>query len=212
MRVVLVHGILDTGKVFRSLSDALTERGAECLTPSLTPNDGRDGLEVLAGQLAGIVDSAWGPDAPIDLIGFSMGGLIARYYLQELGGHRRTRRFFAISAPFGGSLWSRLHWGFGVSQMRPGSPFLAQLEQSAALLEGMELHSYWTPFDLVIIPPTSSVWDRAENTRVLAPCHPCMLWSRTLREHIAARMGLGESAPRLERDAASIPRRPPGGP
>jgi len=191
MRVALVHGILDTGKVFDSLADYLTRRGSECATPSLIPNDGRNGLESLAVQLCGAIDSAWGPDSPIDLIGFSMGGLIARYYLQELGGHRRTRRFFAISTPFGGTLWSHLYLGHGVSQMRAGSAFLGQLEQGAGLLEGIELYSYWTPFDLVVLPPTSSVWDRAENIRILAPCHPCMLWSHALRQDIAARMGLG---------------------
>jgi hypothetical protein len=57
-------------------------------------------------------------------------------------------------------------------------------------LDGIELYSFWTPFDLVIVPPTSSVWPPAENVRVLAPCHPCMLWNRALKAQIASRMGL----------------------
>lgn len=188
--VVLVHGILDTGKVFRSLRADLMAHGARCLAPSLEPSDGRDGLEDLAHKLAATIEAQWGQERPIDLIGFSMGGLIARYYLQELGGHLRTRRFFAISAPFGGTLWSRLYPGLGAAQMAPGSAFLGRLEQTEDLLDGIELYSFWTPFDLVIIPPASSIWPRAENIRVLAPCHPCMLWSRELKGHIVSRMGL----------------------
>lgn len=195
MQVVLVHGILDTGKVFRSLTAHLTALGAQCLTPSLEPNDGRCGLEELARKLAAAIDARWGPERPIDLIGFSMGGLISRYYLQELGGHRRTRRFVAISAPFAGTLWSHVYPGLGVAQMAPGSAFLAQLDQTADLLDGLELYSFWTPFDLVIIPPTSSVWPRARNIRVLAPCHPCMLWSRELKGQIASCLGLISPGP-----------------
>jgi triacylglycerol lipase len=195
MRVVLVHGILDTGKVFRSLTAYLSALGAHCLTPSLEPSDGRDGLEDLARKLAAAIDAHWGPDQPIDVIGFSMGGLVARYYLQELGGHRRTRRFFAISSPFGGTFWSHLYPGLGAAQMAPGSAFLAQLDQTVDLLDGIALYSFWTPFDLVIVPPTSSVWPPAENIRVLAPCHPCMLWSGELKGHIASRMGLPRPDP-----------------
>jgi triacylglycerol lipase len=190
MRVVLVHGIYDNGAVFSSLSGYLGKRGAECLAPSLLPSDGSAGLEDLARKLAAIVDGAFGPDTPIDLVGFSMGGLVSRYYLQELGGYRRTRRFFAISVPFAGSWWSRVYPGQGIAQMRPGSAFLAQLDQTADLLDGVSVYSYWTPFDLVIVPPTSSVWTHAENIRLLAPCHPCMLWNRALMEDIAGRMGL----------------------
>ena len=91
-------------------------------------------------------------------------GLIQKLdYLQELGGHRRTRRFFAISSPFGGTFWSHLYPGLGAAQMAPGSAFLAQLDQTVDLLDGIALYSFWTPFDLVIVPPTSSVWPPAEN-------------------------------------------------
>lgn len=194
MAVVMVHGILDTGKVFRRLAADLEARGARCLCPSLSPSDGRDGLPDLSGKLDAAIREGVAAQEPIDLIGFSMGGLISRYWLQELGGHARVRRFFAISVPFAGSLWSWLMPSAGVRQMRPGSGFLAELEAGAGRLDGIEIVSYWTPFDLVIVPPSSSVWERAENIPLLVPCHPCMLWSRALREDIAARIGLSPGA------------------
>jgi triacylglycerol lipase len=185
MQVVMVHGIRDTGAKFRRMQPYLEARGHRCLAPSLTPNDGRDGLEPLARQLGDAVDAAWGPQARFALIGFSMGALIARLYLQELGAHRRCDRFFAVSAPMAGSAWAWLGWGEGVRQMRPGSALLRRLDRGVDRLRGTALYSYWTPLDAVIVPPTSSVWPRARNRRIWAACHPCMLWNRALLEDIA---------------------------
>lgn len=182
MHVLMVHGILDSGRIFAPMVRYLESRGIRCVAPSLKPSDGRGGLEALAGQLPATVEAVG--DGPVPLVGFSMGALVARYYLQELGGYRHVRQFFAISAPFRGSLWSRFYPGKGAKQMRPGSPFLQGLERTADRLRGMSLHAYWTPFDLVIIPPTSSIWPLARNRRILAPCHPCMLHNKTLMADI----------------------------
>ena len=188
MRLVLVHGILDTGSKFDAMRRFLEPKGVECFTPSLTPSDGRCGLDKLAEQLAEKIDQRFGSDAPFALLGFSMGGMVSRWYLQELGGYERVQRFFVVSSPLRGSAWSYLYPGVGAAQMRPGSAFLDALKQSEAVLDGMPIHSYWTPFDLVIIPPDSSVWERAENTRILAACHPCMLHSRQLKEDVYAKL------------------------
>ncbi|ESQ13916.1 MAG: alpha/beta fold hydrolase [Thiohalocapsa sp. PB-PSB1] len=188
MRVVMVHGILDTGRKFRHMQPFLEARGHQCLAPSLTPNDGRHGLEPLAMQLGQVVDAAWGADVRFALIGFSMGGLIARIYLQELGGHRRVNPFIALSAPMAGSLWSWVFWGQGARQMRPGSPLLQRLQRNASALDGMRLYSYWTPLDAVILPANSSVWSLAHNRRIWAACHPCMLWNKQVLHEVAAHL------------------------
>jgi triacylglycerol lipase len=188
MRVALVHGILDTGRKFRRLQGYLEARGHECLAPSLTPSDGRHGLLPLAGQLAETINAAWGPDAGFALVGFSMGGLISRLYLQELGGHVRVDRFFAIAVPMRGSLLAWTLPGEGVRQMRPGSRLLRGLDAGAARLNGIRLYAYWTPFDAVIIPPTSARWELAEHRRVPALCHPCLLRHPWLLADLAARL------------------------
>ncbi len=185
MRVVMVHGILDTGRKFRRMRMFLEQRGFVCLAPSLRPSDARAGLEELAAQLRDAIDAECGPEEPLALIGFSMGGMIARLYLQELGGWRRTRQFFAISAPMHGSWLAYLYPGRGAVQMRPGSALLRRLDAGVGRLEGIALRAYWTPFDLVILPPASAIWPDAETTRVPALCHPCMVWSRRVHADIA---------------------------
>jgi pimeloyl-ACP methyl ester carboxylesterase len=44
------------------------------------------------------------PDAQLVLIGHSMGGLVARYYLEVLGGWRNTRKLITFGTPYRGSL------------------------------------------------------------------------------------------------------------
>jgi triacylglycerol lipase len=188
MRVVLVHGIFDTGSKFKSLQPYLEARGHTCLAPSLTPNDGRDGLPALAQQLKHRIDAAFGPDAPFALVGFSMGGLVSRWYLQELNGHARVDRFAAISAPMQGTIWAYGYPGEGAMQMRPRSDFLARLGATVHRLDRMELLAYWTPFDAVIIPQDSADWQLADSRRIPALCHPCMLWHPELMADLAERL------------------------
>ena len=92
IKVVLVHGFLDTGWVFRRMKLRLECQGAVCLVPRLRPNDGRGGLEALASNLKRDVDAAFGPSAKIRIVAFSMGGLVSRHYLQVLGGAGRVLR------------------------------------------------------------------------------------------------------------------------
>ena len=191
MRVVLVHGIFDTGSKFKVLQPYLEARGHTCLAPSLTPNDGRDGLPALAEQLKAEIDAAFGPEEPFALVGFSMGGLISRWYLQELGGHARVDPFVAIAAPMQGTIWAYGYPGDGAKQMRPGSDFLAQLGASVHRLDRLNLLAYWTPYDAVIVPQASADWALADSRRIPALCHPCMLWHEDLLADLAAQLAVG---------------------
>lgn len=191
-RVVLVHGFLDTGDSFRHLRRRLEKRRLDCLVPDLRPNDGRGGLEHLAEQLKGEIDSKFGPKAPISIVGFSMGGLVCRHYLQQLGGARRCETFVSISSPHRGTWNAWLYPSKGASQMRPGSRFLQQLAQSEHQLDGLRLVSLRTPLDLMILPADSSVWDRAENRSHVVALHPMMLTSNRVLDDIESRLLPGD--------------------
>lgn len=188
-RVVLVHGIFQTQwRCFGFLRKDLEQRGIECLTPSLKPADGRDGLPVMAAQLKREIDARFGPDERLVVIGFSMGGLISRHYLQELGGAKRCDAFFTISSPHHGTEMAHLFYGEGARQMRPGSEFLRQLARTEDRLGDIPIVSYRTPADLIILPSTSSRWDRAENLSIPCPLHPLMTFSPRVRNDILGRL------------------------
>jgi len=189
MIFVLVHGINDTCRKFKTMQTAFENKGYRCIVPSLTPKNGSKGLPYLARQLKDIITAETGDkDTRICLVGFSMGGLISRYYLQELDGYKVVSHFFCISAPHHGSLLAYLSPGLGALQMRPGSDFIRSLEQSSACLQGLACYSYWTPFDLMILPATSSIWEKAENIKIHSPCHPFMVKNNKLIADILAKV------------------------
>jgi triacylglycerol lipase len=117
-----------------------------------------------------------------------MGGLVSRHYLQELGGAKRCDAFFTISSPHHGTETAHLFYGEGARQMRPGSDFLRQLAATEHRLGRMPVVSYHTPADLIILPATSSVWERAENLGIPCPLHPLMTFSPRVRGDILSRL------------------------
>ncbi|HRJ71674.1 MAG TPA: alpha/beta fold hydrolase [Terrimicrobiaceae bacterium] len=175
--VVLVHGYGDSGKSFAFFASKLSERGFECFAPDLQPADAGAGIEDVARKLKTEIARRYGADSPVAIVAFSMGGIVARYYLQKLGGAARCRAFFTVSSPHHGTLAAYLADGRGAVQMRPGSSFLRGLNADVSGYRRLEPVSYWTPLDLMIFPAASSIWRAAENVMVWELCHPRMLGS-----------------------------------
>lgn len=185
---VLVHGIWQSeARCFGLMRRDLEKRGVTCVVPSLKPADGREGLGTLALQLRREIDEALGSDPNFVLIGFSMGGLVSRLYLQDLGGAERCDAFITISSPHHGTRAAHLHYGQGAAEMRPGSVFLNDLALGERRLGDIPIISYRTPFDAVIVPSESSIWDRADNVEIPCPLHPMMTASRQVRDDILRR-------------------------
>lgn len=187
-RVVLVHGFLETGSTFKMLRRRLEKCGCEVYVPRLCHTDGRGGLANLAVHLKQDIDAKFGPAAPLSLVAFSMGGLVSREYLQNLGGAARCENFITISSPHHGTLAAWLYPTLGAEDMRPGSRFLADLQRSEGRLGKIPVTSYRTPLDLIILPPASSVWERAENLEFPVILHPLMLTSDRVLTDIAQRL------------------------
>jgi len=190
VRVVLVHGIFDTGKSMCRLAGALDIEGHQCFCPDLVPYDGSVSLEKLAAQLAEFVDDVIQDAESFALVGFSMGAMVSRIYLQELDGHRRVVGFFSISGPHSGSLMAKFGKGAGAKELRPGSPLLKRLKSEEDRLSQVQIVSYWTPFDFMVFPPQSARWSSAEeHVAILALAHPLLLRSRKLSRDLVRRIG-----------------------
>ena len=125
--LVLVHGLWDTPRLFDSLQRELDGRRGPVLAPHLPHGLGQVPLEELAEQLDRHITERFGAETPVDLLGFSMGGVISRAWIQLLAGHRRTRRFISVASPQQGS-WVALPWPrrplAGIADMKPGSACL----------------------------------------------------------------------------------------
>lgn len=187
-RVVLVHGFMETGSTFRMLRQRLEKRNVKVLVARLKHNDGRGGLENLATHLKQDIDKEFGTEAPISIVAFSMGGLVSREYLQNQGGAARCENLITVSSPHNGTNAAFCYPTQGVREMRPGSDFLVNLHKTQDKLGKMPVASYRTPMDLVILPPSSSIWDRAENLEYPVILHPMMLTSNRVLDDIERRL------------------------
>lgn len=173
--VVLVHGIHDSARSMRWVGRRLEQRGWTVRAVSLRPNDGSVTFEAMAGQLSRFVEAEVPAGEKCDVVGFSMGGLVARCYLQELGGGARVRRLVTLSTPNHGTAWAWLSGRAGVRQMRLGSNWLERLNADPRALERYDYTSIYTPLDLTIIPANSSRMPCAHNVIVWAPVHFLMV-------------------------------------
>ncbi|MEL6459494.1 MAG: alpha/beta fold hydrolase [Cyanobacteria bacterium J06621_15] len=183
--VLLVHGIWDTGKVFRKMIPFLKERGLTVYDLDLSPNDGSKGLDDLAEQVATKVKSTFGGEQTFDLLGFSMGGIVSRYYVQRLGGINQVQRFITLSAPNHGTLTGYFNQGLGCVQMRPNSALLRDLNSDAQMLSQINFTSIWTPYDTMIVPASSSKMSVGDNLTVPVLVHAWMLTDKKSLSAIA---------------------------
>lgn len=183
--VILVHGIKDSARKMRHLAAYLEGEGWPSHACSLEPCNGSVGIDILAGQLHDYIDATLPAPTRFHLVGFSMGGLISRYYLQRLGGLDRVERFVTIATPHRGSLWAHLLSRPACRQMRPGSPFLRDLDTDADQLARVHFTSLWSPLDAIILPASHSVHPAAHNRRLLSPGHPLMVTQRHCLQAVA---------------------------
>jgi triacylglycerol lipase len=153
--LVLVHGLFDSPRLFDHLVRRLGGRRQPLLIPALPLRLGATPVESSARRLAEHIEGAFGVSQPIDILGFSMGGVIARTWIQLMGGHGRTRRFLSVGSPHQGSLlalpWPRRPLA-GIADLKPGSPLLRRLDADLTPLQGVDCHSYATAFDLMVVP------------------------------------------------------------
>lgn len=173
--VVLVHGIWDTAAVFDRMAARLSSEGWSVYPVSLQPNDGSAPLEALADQLRRFIDAKLGTATRLDIVGFSMGGMVARYYAQRLGGLDRLLHLVTISTPHHGSGTAFLRSLPGVLELRPGSPFLDDLASDEGRLAQVSFTSIWSPFDMMIAPASSSRMPVGREVAIPVLWHAWML-------------------------------------
>jgi triacylglycerol lipase len=183
--VVLVHGIYSSSGDMKRLARHLEREGREVFSLDLYPCDGRCGLDELAKQLATFIEEKV-PRGKFDLVGFSMGGLISRYYVQRLDRGRRVDHFVTLAAPHNGTVMAGFNRLPGVLQMRRGSPFIRDLSRDQDDLKRVKFTSFYTPFDLMIIPARSSELPQARNVRIWALTHPSLILEKRCLRAVSA--------------------------
>lgn len=127
--VLLVHGLIDNRSIFTKLSWALRRRGFGRVVTVNLPLFATD-VPTAARRMADAVEELCAQTGygQIHVVAHSLGGLVARYYVQKLGGDERVTTLVTLGTP---------HAGTRAARLMPSAvpyPLLAQLRPGAALL------------------------------------------------------------------------------
>lgn len=182
---VLVPGWLDNERTLGRLRTFLEVAGVKATICSPQPSNGSVPIQRLSEQLADFIDNQFGADEPINLFGFSMGGLIHRVYLQEMEGWRRVHKFVTVATPHRGTMTARLATLEAAYQMRPDSEFILGLNRDLTALQKVQFTSVWSPFDLTIVPANSSVLPVGTARRIWSPAHGIMMYDPNVMRVVA---------------------------
>ncbi len=202
--VVLLHGFIDNRSVFVLLRRSLAQHGrrpVESLNYSPLTCDIRTAAELLGRHIEEICERTGSRE--VDIVGHSLGGLIARYYVQRLSGDLRVRTLVTLGTPHSGTAVVPLANAHPiVRQMRPGS---AVIEELALPAPGCRTHfvSFWSDLDHLMDPLETARIDHpdliAQNVQVSGIGH------LALPVHPAVATGIHQAldAPRTEAPAAT---------
>lgn len=198
--VILVHGILGQRhlywNVFKHRLHADGYRYHDVVLPYGLMGD----LRIAARFLRDKVDATLrGDDTDkVDLVCHSAGGLVARYYLMYLGGHKHVDRLITMGSPHQGTYFS---YTIGppllqvARQTRPGSHFLEEINGPGHIPPGVRIYNLWSPIDGIIWPHHNSRLPGSKALKVLTT-HWGFLWRRdvyeTVRDALEGRIPLSK--------------------
>ena len=153
--IILIHGIWNNSSIFSSISSKLDDIGVEYFAPTLKHSYGMTSIIDLTNILNELILEKYGLEKKLDILGFSMGGIIGRYWLQKFNGYKRTRRFISIGSPHKGTFIAQLVPKFpfrGISEMKIKSKFLRELAKNDFLLDDIECINFFTYWDFMVFP------------------------------------------------------------
>jgi pimeloyl-ACP methyl ester carboxylesterase len=160
--IILVHGLIDNRSIFTLLRRGLRRRGFGRVI-SLSYSPFTQDIRLIAQRLAALVEKTCEETGyeRVHVIGHSLGGLIARYYVQRLGGDARVHTVCTLGTPHAGTYAAHLMPQKVVKQLRPGSALMAEL---AAPAPGVRTRfvAFWSDLDQLVVPKRSARIDHPD--------------------------------------------------
>jgi triacylglycerol lipase len=160
--ILLVHGMVDNRSIFTVLKRALRRRGFGriwTMNYHVLTHDLRTAARRLGATVDAICEQT-GYDR-IHVIGHSMGGIVARYYIQRMGGDARVHTLVTLGSPHAGTRAARLMPRGVCRQLSPTSDVVAELAEPAAGCR-TRFVSFWSDLDALISPKRAARIDHPD--------------------------------------------------
>jgi triacylglycerol lipase len=155
--VLFVHGFMAAGGVWDPMrAHVEAAAGVETLKLSYGPLDGFERIADRLGSLVRLVSRG----RPVTIVGHSLGGILARWYIQELGGAidggGPVDRLVTLASPHAGTHAARFAPGSLGAAIRPGSRVLETLRTGRERASQVRHVAVVAGLDRMISPPSSA--------------------------------------------------------
>jgi triacylglycerol lipase len=159
--IIMVHGVIDNHSIFTVLRRSLSRRGFGRVI-SLNYSPLSDDIRRVSRRLAMLVESVCRETGyeRVHIIGHSMGGVVARHYVQCEGGDARVHTLVTLGSPHAGSAYARILPHSLARQLRPNSEFVQELSEPSPGCR-TRMIAIWSDLDQVIVPQ--------RNARIVHP-------------------------------------------
>lgn len=153
--ILLVHGFVDNRSVFAVLGRALRKRGFGVVyginysVLTALNGDVRSAAREFGREIERICEATSAEQ--VHVVGHSLGGLIARYYVQRLGGDARVHTLVSLGTPHHGTMAAYLLPSPVLRQLRPDSDLIAELAEPAPGCR-TRFVAVWSELDQLVVP------------------------------------------------------------
>jgi len=118
--------------------------------------------KILDGQKPGLGERA----DEVDIVAHSMGGLVARWYIEELCGAKNVNKLITLGTPHRGTEMANLiFWTAGAKSMMPENGFIEKLN-SSSLAKGVKYVAIWSKADELVVPSERAKLEGAKNVHL----------------------------------------------
>ncbi|MCA1834623.1 MAG: esterase/lipase family protein [Actinomycetota bacterium] len=154
--IILVHGYFHNRSAFVMMRRALRRAGyhnVECFNYNVIGHT----VDELAQNLKSYIDNileCTGAEK-VHLVGHSLGGLIARTYVQQYGGDETVHTCVTLGTPHAGTYAAFVGRGKAAKELRPASELIKRLDATARP-SAVRWVSYYSNLDALIVPATSA--------------------------------------------------------
>lgn len=189
--IILLHGLLCSGAVWRPIAAALADRtGCEVRTPSMPRITAS--LSTQVNDFAALLEECLNPARRrrVIVIGHSLGGLIARQAAMRYGERLGISRVICIGTPHDGSRLVRFGYSHIARDLRP--------RKAAALARDcsnrFDIINVHAEHDNLVIPAQSSRLCCARNIGISGCGHMALIYSREVFEILVREIALAQEA------------------
>ena len=152
--VIFAHGYSAAGPVLAPMR-RYVERECGVTTQTFTYMP-LTHFEDAAERLYKLVKADATPERPVSVVGHSLGGLLARWVVQEMGAHDLVDRIVTLATPHGGTSLANYMVGPLVTELRPGSRVLRTLDAGRERAAHIHQVAFVAGSDVMILPASSA--------------------------------------------------------